>query len=276
MKDLELLANHYTRGDLLSAILAGVEKLGKTPETVTIDDLAPVDEFHIGGRVATRAFLDQLSIAADEHVLDVGCGIGGASRYAAKEYGCRVAGVDLTNEYVETGTALCRWLGQESRISLVQGNVFDLSVPDAAFDKAFMLHVGMNISDKVALAKEIRRVLKPGAVFGIYDIMQIDDKPLSFPVPWATVPEASFLASPEDYKRALAAAGFEIVNERNRRDFAIEFFEGLKAQSAATAGPPPLGLHVIMGVAAPTKIQNMVSNVAQGSIAPVELIARKA
>ena len=108
MKDLELVANHYTRGDLLGAILAGVEKLGKTPETITIDDLAPVDEFHIGGRVATRAFLDQMSIATDEHVLDAGCGIGGASRYAAKQYGCRVAGIDLTNEYVETGAELCR------------------------------------------------------------------------------------------------------------------------------------------------------------------------
>mgnify|MGYP001818343247 CR=1 FL=1 len=139
-----------------------------------------------------------------------------------------------------------------------------------------MLHVGMNISDKVALTKEIWRVLKPGASFGIYDIMQIDDKALAFPVPWATVPEGASLASPDDYKRALAAAGFEIVNERNRRDFALEFFEGLKDRSAAAAGPPPLGLHVIMGAAAPAKFRDMVSNIAQGSIAPVELIARKA
>ncbi len=62
MIDLNLVANHYTRGDLLSAIRAGVEKLGKTPETVTIEDLAPVDEFHIGGRMATRSFLDQIGI----------------------------------------------------------------------------------------------------------------------------------------------------------------------------------------------------------------------
>jgi len=276
MKDLGLVENHYTRGDLLGAILAGVEELGKTPETVSIDDLAPVDEFHIGGRVATRAFLDQMSITADECVLDVGCGIGGASRYAAQEYGCRITGVDLTNEYVETGTVLCRWLGQESRISLVQGNAFDLSFPDATFDKAFMLHVGMNISDKTALTKEIGRVLKPGAVFGIYDIMKIDEGPLAFPVPWASVPEGNALASPEDYRRALAAAGFEIVTERDRRDFALDFFEVMKAQMAAAGGPPPLGLHVILGADAPTKVQNMVSNIAQGSIAPVELIARKA
>lgn len=241
-----------------------------------MDDLAPVDEFHIGGRAATRAFLDQMSIAADESVLDVGCGIGGACRYAAQEYGCRMTGVDLTSEYVETGTALCRWLGQESRINLIQGNVFDLSFSDASFDKAFMLHVGMNISDKMALAREVWRVLKPGAVFGIYDVMKIDDGPIAFPVPWATVPETSALASTEDYKHALAASGFEIVTERNRRDFALEFFEAMKGRLAAAGGPPPLGLHLIMGSDAPAKIQNMVSNIARGSIAPVELIARKA
>jgi len=276
MKDLALVANHYTRGDLLGAILAGVEKLGKTPETVTMDDLASVDEFHIGGRIATRAFLDQMSIAAGERVLDVGCGIGGASRYAAHEYGCQITGVDLTNEYVEVGTVLCKWLGQQSQVNLVQGNVFDLSFSDASFDKSFMLHVGMNISDKAALAKEIWRVLKPGAVFGIYDIMQLDDGLLAFPVPWASVPEGSALASPEDYKCALVSAGFEIVAERNRKDFALEFFADMKAKSATAGGPPLLGLQVIMGADAPSKIQNMVANITQGSIAPVELIARKA
>lgn len=111
-----------------------------------------------------------------------------------------------------------------------------------------MLHVGMNISDKIALCQEIWRVLKPGAVFGIYDIMKISDEPLALPVPWATAPEGSALASPDEYKRALAAAD----------------------------GPPPIGLHVILGANASTKIQNMVSNIAKGNIAPIELIVRKA
>lgn len=269
------ISRHYARGDLLEVILAGVEKMGKTPDTLTIDDLAPVDEFHIGGREASRDFLDQLSISSDDHVLDVGCGIGGASRFVAKEFGCRVTGVDLTNEYVETGASLCDWLAMNARVSLVQGNVLDLNFPDAAFSKAFMLHVGMNIPNKFGLASEVLRVLKPGALFGIYDIMKVGEEMVTFPVPWATGPEGSWLATPEEYKRALLEAGFEIIAERNRLDFALEFFAEMKARTEVSGGPAPLGLHLIMGVKASTKIQNMVVNIAKGRIAPVELVARK-
>lgn len=269
------ISRHYARGDLLDAILAGMEKMGKTPETVTIDDLAPVDEFHIGGREASCEFLSQLSLSSGDHVLDVGCGIGGASRFTVKEFGCRVTGVDLTDEYIETGSTLCHWLGLNTSVSLVQGNVLELDFADATFDKAFMLHVGMNIPDKVALGSEIFRVLKPGAVFGIYDIMKCGEGTVTFPVPWASVPEGSWLASPEEYKNALLDSGFEIICERNRGKFALKFFADLKARASAADGPPPLGLPLIMGAQAPMKIQNMVENVARGIIAPVELIARK-
>lgn len=274
MEHNDNVSRHYARGDLLDAILAGITELGKSPDTVTIDDLAPVDEFHIGGRQASRDFLSQLEITPDNHVLDVGCGIGGASRFVAQEYGCRVTGTDLTNEYIETGTTLCDWVGLSSRVRLVQGNALDLSFPDAAFDKAFMLHVGMNIPDKLALGREVWRVLKSGTLFGIYDVMKTGEGAIDFPVPWATDQDGSSLGSPDEYKQALVAAGFEIICERNRKDFALKFFADMKARAAAGA-PPPLGLPVIMGAEAATKIQNMVANVTRGTIAPVEIIARK-
>ena len=50
MSDSTSVSAHYTHGGLLDAIRAGVTKLGKTPESVTVNDLAAVDEFHIGGR----------------------------------------------------------------------------------------------------------------------------------------------------------------------------------------------------------------------------------
>ncbi len=46
------LVGHYGGDDLLASIEAGVAALGKSRENVTIEDLAPVDEFHIGGRPA--------------------------------------------------------------------------------------------------------------------------------------------------------------------------------------------------------------------------------
>ena len=253
MPDSKSVASHYTQGDLIDAIVAGMEKLGMTPETVRLDDLAPVDEFHIGGRVATKSFLDQVGLGPEDRVLDVGCGLGGASRFVAQRYGCRVTGIDLTQEYIETGTVLCSWVGLADRVKLEQGDATATPYADGAFDKAYMLHVGMNIADKTILARELHRVVRPGGKVAIYDIMQVGSGDLTYPVPWATDAKGSAVGSPDEYKEALAAAGFVIIAERNRRDFALEFFAQLKAAAASTEGPPGLGLHILMGKRLPRK-----------------------
>ena len=269
------VSRHYTHGGLTEAIRAGLASLGKTPDTVTVDDLAPVDEFHIGGRKASRDFLDQLGLVAEKHVLDVGCGLGGTARFVAGRYGSRVTGIDLTSEFVETGNALCTWVGLDKRTLLHHGSALAMPFADGSFDGAYMLHVGMNIEDKEKLALEIARILRPGCLFGIYDVMRTGPGDLAYPVPWATNPGVSALAEPERYKKALQAAGFAVIAERNRRDFALAFFAELQTKTAAAGGPPPLGLHLLMGKSAPEKVANMIDNISKGRIAPVELIARK-
>jgi SAM-dependent methyltransferase len=269
------VADHYTHGALIDAIERGITALGKTIDTITIDDLAPVDEFHIGGRRASIAFLDQLGLNENVTTLDVGCGIGGASRFTATHYGAAVTGIDLTAEYVATGQVLCAWLGLSGQVQLQEGSATALPFADASFDRAFMMHVGMNIPDKAAVCREVARVLKPGGCFGIYDVMRIGPGELTFPVPWATTAATSAVASPDEYRAALTSAGLTVECECNRHAFALEFFEELKAKSSAAGGPPPLGLHILMGKTAPLKVQNMLENIAAGRIAPVEMLARK-
>jgi SAM-dependent methyltransferase len=269
------VSKHYAHGDLTEAIRAALSKQGKRTDAVTVDDLAPVDEFHIGGREASVDFLDQLGFNNQTRVLDIGCGLGGPARFVASRYGSEVTGVDLTAEYVETGNTLCQWVGLNDRISLHQGSALAMPFGEASFVGAYMMHVGMNIEDKEKLASEVARVLRPGSVFGIYDVMRTGPGELTFPVPWATTADLSAVAEIDRYKRALEKAGFNIVTERNRRDFAIDFFKELRARTAAAGGPPPLGLHVLMGKNTPEKVQNMIDNITAGRIAPVELIARK-
>jgi SAM-dependent methyltransferase len=146
---------------------------------------------------------------------------------------------------------------------------------DMSFDGAYMLHVGMNIEDKEKLASEVARVLRPGSSFGIYDVMRTGPGDLSYPVPWASTADLSAVAEPELYRKALQDAGFTVVAERNRRDFALAFFAELRAKTAASGGPPALGLHVLMGKSTPEKVGNMIDNISNGHIAPIELIARK-
>ena len=166
-------------------------------------------------------------------------------------------GIDLTPEFVETGQALSGWVDLGDRIDLNCGSALDLPFEADLFDAAYMMHVGMNIADKAGLFAQVARTLKPGGVFGIYDVMATADGDLVFPVPWAMTGETSALADPETYRAGLEAAGFTIVAERNRRDFAQEFFAALRAKAAGADGPPPLGIHVLMGQSAAEKIANM-------------------
>ena len=273
MKDS--VAAHYTDGQLLNRILGGVQAIGKTPDTVSVDELAPVDEFHIGGRRASEDFIGQLELSADDHTLDVGCGIGGTSRFVASRFGCRVTGIDLTPEFVTTGQSLCDWVGLSKRIELHQGDATATPFSDESFDAAFMLHVGMNIPGKDELFAEVFRLVKPGALFGVYDVMQTSDEPLTYPVPWSSVPGTSALATQAQYIEALEQAGFDIIKIRDRREFAAEFFAETRRRMEHSGGTPPLGVHIAMGESAPVKISNMVDNIAAGRVSPVEIIVVK-
>ncbi len=275
MTDTKLVSDHYTHGGLLEAIRSTLEGLGISQEAVTVEDLAPLEEFHIGGRTASEGFLDQLRLCADDHVLDAGCGLGGTGRFVAHRYGSRITGIDLTDEYIQTGRALCDWVGLGRRVTLDQGSATATPYPSATFDKAYLMHVGMNIADKRLLMSELYRVLKPGALLGIYDVMRIGAGELSFPVPWASTAATSAVGTPDDYKTALRSAGFEIVAERNRREFALQSFARLQAVPGAAQAPPPLGTHILMGDTAAVKVRNVAENLAAGRVAPIELIARK-
>ena len=266
----------YTHGELLKSIEDSFVKLGKTVKSITIEDLSPVDEFHIGGRVATDNLLEQLNFSEDDHILDVGCGIGGAARFVANKYNNQVTGIDLTQEYIDVGKALSTWVGLDKQVTLYQGSALELPFKDRTFDGAIMLHVGMNIEEKAELFSEIYRVLRPGASFGLYDVMRIIDGELNYPVPWATEKSTSRLSTPLQYRQALDQAGFKVSKENRRSEFALEFFKQLRAKTEANGGPPPLGLHTLMQESTAIKVSNMIENIAAGLVAPVEIIAQKA
>lgn len=263
------VSQHYTHGSLEAALLDALGRTGKDLDALTYADLAPVDEFHIGGRPATRALGEQIDLPAGARVLDIGCGIGGPARFFAAERGWKVDGVDLTAEYVDVAKALSRRVGMADTVTFRQASATALPFADATFDGGYMLHVGMNIADKKAVFAEVRRVLKPGGIFGLYDAMRESDGAFAYPVPWSSEPATNHIDTPEAYRSALAAAGFSVIRERNRRDFALQSMQ----QRVAQAGQP-IGLPVVMGATAAQKLANMRKMIEGGVFAPHEIIAR--
>jgi ubiquinone/menaquinone biosynthesis C-methylase UbiE len=175
----------------------------------------------------------------------------------------------------ETGNTMSSWVGLERQITLKHGNALSMSFENNSFDGAYMLHIGMNIEDKIRLFSEISRLLRPGSIFGIYDIMRNLDGELTYPVPWASDHNTSKLVTATEYIQALQETGFNVISEYNCCDFALDFFKNLQAKIEANGGPPPLGLHTLMKESTPVKLKNMVDGIAADYIAPVEIITQK-
>ena len=267
------VARHYENHGLIGKIISGLENSGIDTAKLSMDDLAAVDEFHIGGREASKFVAASLGVDGPGHVLDVGCGIGGPARLVAAMTGCKVTGIDLVSDYIEAAERLNELTGMADRVTCIKANALDLPFGDGTFDAVFSMHVAMNIEDRAGLYDEIARVIRPGGVFCAYDVMRTGEGEIAFPVPWAGSAETSFLVDEGEMRELMAGAGFSVEKVKNKANFALEFFDKLIAGKKAM--PSGLSVHLVMGQDAGVKIANTRANIAAGLIAPVQLVARK-
>lgn len=275
MSNEQEVARHYTSGDLMARIVAALTRAGVDPDDPKPADLAPVDEFHIGGAAASEAFAAKLPFKKGDRVLDVGCGLGGPARYFANRFGAHVTGIDLTPEYIEVAIELSRRTGQSGVTAFDVGSALATPYGDAHFDGAYTIHVAMNIHDRAGLYGEIARVLKPGATLGVYDVMKGNGAPIDYPTPWAATEATSHLCTPSETQALLRGAGFEIVEVEDRTSHARSFFQSVVEAAKVTGGPAPVGIHLLTGETHAQKSTNMLSAMNDGRLAPSMIVARK-
>lgn len=268
------VADHYSTPDIVPRIVAALRTVNGPEAPVTPDALAPLDHFHGRGVAATRELLALLQPQPDEHVLDIGSGIGGPARWIAARSRCRVTGVDLTQAFCDAAVALNELTGMTGRVMIRQGNALALPLPDASFDRAYSQNVAMNIADKRAMYREALRVLKPGGVLALSNVCAGPNGPPYFPVPWAAGPATSFLATPDAMHADLLAAGFEIVQFRETTQAVLA--DQIKDRQRMESGPVrPLGIHLIIGDRAREYRINSARSLEDGRTATVEALVRK-
>jgi ubiquinone/menaquinone biosynthesis C-methylase UbiE len=266
---------YYGRGEILGSIRRALTAMGKDSGPMSPADLAPVDEFHIRGREATAELASRVGLAPGMRVLDVGCGLGGSVRYLAAEHRCRAIGIDLTLEYIEAARALAELLGLKDEVEFRQGNALDLPFEDAAFDVVWTEHAQMNIPDKRAFYAELARVLVPQGRLAFHDVFQGSGGAPVFPVPWAEGSSLSFLATPNQVRTILAEVGLRVLDWEDMTRQSLEWFVEARAKRERF-GPPPLGLDLLMGSTAKTKIDDLIHNLREGRVAVVQAVAEKA
>jgi SAM-dependent methyltransferase len=260
---------HYTVDDLGDRVLEALAASGVDLDGLTVDDLAPVDAFHIRGRESTEELARLARLRAEDRVLDAGCGIGGTSRYLAATHGCRVVGVDLTDDYINVARMLTGRVGLDGAVEFQVGSVLDLPFDDASFDVAWTEHAQMNIADKQSLYGELYRVLKPGGKLAFHDIFEGPEGDPHFPVPWAPDASISHLVRIEELRALLGAAGFSQSTWEDRTAASTAFFH-----AALERRPEGPGLHLVMEDPK-TKLGNLLRNLEEGRVCVVQAVMRK-
>lgn len=251
---------HYGTKDFLDRIKSALAAIAPEDQTLTVAQLAPLDQFHTRGILATTELADAAELAPSMRVLDLGCGIGGPARYLAATYGCRVTGVDLSPGFVDAATYLTARCELSDRANFETGDALHLPFESAAFDTVFLQHVAMNIEDRVALYSEIHRILKPKGRLVVHDLI-LRDGGVIYPVPWARDASTSFLLSEGDTRTKLEQSGFKAILWRDDTQRTLDWF---KATMAGSPGGPNLG--AVMGSDFPAIIGNLAHNLRENRL----------
>ena len=234
------IRDYWSREGLGRAILDALAAAGKNLDALTIDDLAPSDQFHGGGKDATVRLARLAGLAPGMRVLDVGGGVGGPARTLAVEFGCRVTSIDLTDTFVQAATLLSARLGLGERVTHEVGDALALPYDAGAFDVVWTQNTGMNIADKERLYAGFHRVLRSGGLLATQEPMAGPVQPVVFPVMWARDAGSSFLRPPAEMRALIEAAGFR-----------ARAWDDVTAETAGPANPATIPAHsaqrLIMG-----------------------------
>lgn len=105
---------------------------------------------------------ERAGITADDTVLDAGCGVGGSAIWLAREHGCRVTGITLSQKQVDSAGANARKHGVADKLRFERRDFTATGYPDASFDVVWAVEAVCHAEDKRDFIREAYRVLKPG------------------------------------------------------------------------------------------------------------------
>lgn len=192
-------------------------------------------------RIAKLDGADAMSNVESPLILDVGCGIGGATRFLGRQFeSARVTGITLSPNQAERATELNVEAGLDDRVANIECDALDMDFPDNTFDVVWSLESAEHIPDKHKLVSECMRVLKPGGSLVMLAWCLRESSP-----PLALHEQVTIraiqkeyclprLAPPSEYQNLMRRFGFRRVKEEDWTDRAAPFWWEVARTAAAS------------------------------------------
>jgi len=190
--------------------------------------------FHFSTRYKGESFRESIlrheymialacGLKRDDHVIDLGCGIGGPARDICRFVGCRFTCVTINPAQIARGTTLT---SKNLPIKFVEADFTNLEAMEAeSFDKAMNIEAIVHAKDHTNVFKEVLRVLKPGGLLFNYEWVlndKYDPKDLKHVEIKRGIEHGNGLPdllSYQELEKAAIDAGFEVMESY---DLAVE------------------------------------------------------
>ncbi|MFR9728221.1 methyltransferase domain-containing protein [Saccharopolyspora sp. MS10] len=173
---------------------------------------SPDEDIDAASRRTVERMTSKVEITPRTRILDIGSGYGGAARYLAQTYGCKVACLNLSEVENARNVEFNRAAGLDHLIEVKDGSFEDIPFQDNAFDLVWSQDAILHSGDRERVLEEVTRVLGKGGSFVFTDPMAADGARKQDLGPILDRLNLDTMGSPGFYRRELARLGLQTID----------------------------------------------------------------
>ena len=179
----------------------------------------------------TQYLVERAGIVPGLRVLDIPCGFGGTLRTLAR-LGCLARGVDISENCVDHARKANGEAGLGDSIEVGIGDFHSIDSAPDTWDAVICQEAIIHSPNRPEVFAETYRVLRPGGVFALSDILTGEEADTSMVEAAFARLGASAGATISDYQKMAEEAGFEMLHVEERLDDIRTHYDKLAAQLA--------------------------------------------
>lgn len=217
VKDMKL----YTGAD---SIIAELSALGFGPRSpLNFNEVCKIDQLHYHGAASVQLAIDALAIKENSHVLEIGAGWGGPSRFIAGRTKAQVTALELQNDFNSVGESITKRCGLNSFVTHRQDDFLQVEFKNFKFQHIVSWLALYHIPNRKFFTEKMYGLMVPGGTIFIEDLIQgsaykdADLEQLNKEL------FANSLVDENKYLDGLRAVGFEIISAENMASDWLEF-----------------------------------------------------